>query len=92
MRTIVIDPVTRIEGHAKIDIHLDADGQVANTVFHVTQVRGFEKFIEGRGTRRVTSDGELFDKLPRFRIPGSPKCLTKIGFSTAKESGPIAAT
>jgi NAD-reducing hydrogenase large subunit len=48
MRTIVIDPVTRIEGHAKISIHLDDEGKVAETAFHVTQVRGFEKFTEGR--------------------------------------------
>src|SRR5579864_4870278 len=45
---ITIDPVTRIEGHAKIDIYLDAEGSVADTHFHVTQVRGFEKFTEGR--------------------------------------------
>jgi NAD-reducing hydrogenase large subunit len=48
MRTIVIDPVTRIEGHAKITINLDDDDQVVETAFHVTQVRGFEKFTEGR--------------------------------------------
>jgi NAD-reducing hydrogenase large subunit len=48
MRTITIDPVSRIEGHAKISIHLDAEGHVADTVFHVTQLRGFEKFAEGR--------------------------------------------
>lgn len=48
MRKIVIDPVTRIEGHAKITIQLDDDDQVAETAFHVTQVRGFEKFTEGR--------------------------------------------
>jgi NAD-reducing hydrogenase large subunit len=48
MKKITIDPVTRIEGHAKIDIYLDGDGYVADTQFHVTQVRGFEKFTEGR--------------------------------------------
>jgi NAD-reducing hydrogenase large subunit len=48
MRTIVIDPVTRIEGHAKVTIHLDSDGKVFETQFHVTQLRGFEKFTEGR--------------------------------------------
>jgi NAD-reducing hydrogenase large subunit len=48
MRKITIDPVTRIEGHAKIDIFLDDRGRVADTHFHVTQVRGFEKFTEGR--------------------------------------------
>ena len=48
MKTIVIDPVTRIEGHAKITIRLDDAGGVADTQFHVTQFRGFEKFTEGR--------------------------------------------
>lgn len=48
MTTITIDPVTRIEGHAKISIHLDAAGRVANAQFHVVEFRGFEKFCEGR--------------------------------------------
>jgi NAD-reducing hydrogenase large subunit len=48
MRKIAIDPVTRIEGHARITIHVDEDGNVDRTQFHVTQVRGFEKFTEGR--------------------------------------------
>ena len=48
MRKIAIDPVTRIEGHAQLTIHLDDDGNVERTQFHVTQVRGFEKFTEGR--------------------------------------------
>ena len=43
MKRITIDPVTRIEGHAKIVIQMDDEGQVTNTEFHVTQVRGFEK-------------------------------------------------
>jgi NAD-reducing hydrogenase large subunit len=45
---IVIDPVTRIEGHSKISIHLDEEGRVEEAYFHVTQFRGFEKFCEGR--------------------------------------------
>src|SRR4029079_8786197 len=45
---IVIDPVTRIEGHAKITIHLDDAGQVADARFHVTEFRGFERMYEGR--------------------------------------------
>jgi NAD-reducing hydrogenase large subunit len=48
MKRITIDPVSRIEGHAKITIHLDDQGHVSSTEFHVTQVRGFEKFTEGR--------------------------------------------
>ncbi len=47
MKRITIEPVSRIEGHAKITIQLDDQGRVANTEFHVTQVRGFEKFTEG---------------------------------------------
>jgi len=45
---IVIDPVTRIEGHAKISLHLDEAGNVADAEFHVVEFRGFEKFCEGR--------------------------------------------
>jgi len=48
MKRITIEPVTRIEGHAKITIQLDNQGHVSGTEFHVTQVRGFEKFTEGR--------------------------------------------
>ncbi|MCE0521807.1 MAG: Ni/Fe hydrogenase subunit alpha [Methylacidiphilales bacterium] len=47
-KEIVIDPVTRIEGHSKITIYLGDDGQVSDAHFHVTQFRGFEKFCEGR--------------------------------------------
>jgi NAD-reducing hydrogenase large subunit len=47
-RRIVIQPVTRIEGHAKITIQLDAAGAVESARFHVTEFRGFEKFCEGR--------------------------------------------
>ena len=47
MKRITIEPVSRIEGHAKITIQLDDLGHVANTEFSVTQVRGFEKFTEG---------------------------------------------
>ncbi|CAN5456173.1 Ni/Fe hydrogenase subunit alpha [soil metagenome] len=47
-KIITIDPVTRIEGHSKITIHLDESGEVEEALFHVTQLRGFEKFAEGR--------------------------------------------
>ena len=48
MKQITIDHVTRIEGHAKITIQLDDAGKVQNAKLHVTQLRGFEKFTEGR--------------------------------------------
>ena len=47
-RTITIDPVTRIEGHAKITLHLDETGRLADARFHVVEYRGFETFCEGR--------------------------------------------
>jgi NAD-reducing hydrogenase large subunit len=47
-RRIVIDPVTRIEGHAKITVNLDESGEVTEGRFHVAEFRGFEKFCEGR--------------------------------------------
>lgn len=47
-KTVVIDPVTRIEGHAKISIYLDDAGEVSDARFHVVEYRGFEKFCEGR--------------------------------------------
>jgi NAD-reducing hydrogenase large subunit len=47
-KQIVIDPVTRIEGHAKITVHLDDSNNVREARFHVAEFRGFEKFCEGR--------------------------------------------
>lgn len=44
----VIDPVTRIEGHAKITLHFDDAGSVDEARFHVTEFRGFEEFCRGR--------------------------------------------
>jgi len=45
---IVIEPVTRIEGHAKVGVYLDDNGKVERAIFHVNEFRGFEKFCEGR--------------------------------------------
>ena len=47
-QTVMIDPVTRIEGHAKITIGLDDTGAVESARFHVTEFRGFEAFCRGR--------------------------------------------
>ncbi|XES76886.1 MAG: Ni/Fe hydrogenase subunit alpha [Candidatus Bathyarchaeia archaeon] len=48
MKEIVINPITRIEGHAKVVIHLNDDASVRDARFQVTDFRGFEKFCEGR--------------------------------------------
>jgi NAD-reducing hydrogenase large subunit len=45
---ITIEPVTRIEGHAKVTINLNDAGKVEHAYFHVNEFRGFEKFCEGR--------------------------------------------
>jgi NAD-reducing hydrogenase large subunit len=47
-REIHIDPVTRVEGHGKITLHLDQKGNVSDARFHVTELRGFEEFCVGR--------------------------------------------
>ncbi|TLN05045.1 Ni/Fe hydrogenase subunit alpha, partial [bacterium] len=73
-REIVIDPVTRVEGHGRITIQLDEKGKVSNARFHVTQFRGFEKFCEGR----------LFWEMPSImpRICGI--CSISHGLASAK--------
>ncbi len=48
MRTISIDPITRLEGHGRIEIFLDENGEVANAYFQVPELRGFEQFCVGR--------------------------------------------
>jgi NAD-reducing hydrogenase large subunit len=45
---ITIEPVTRVEGHGKVTIHLDNDGNVEQTRLHIVEFRGFERFVQGR--------------------------------------------
>ncbi len=52
-RTLTIEPVTRIEGHARITLQLGDSGEVEDAKFHLTQFRGFEKFCEGRPYREM---------------------------------------
>ncbi|MCL6581684.1 MAG: nickel-dependent hydrogenase large subunit, partial [Firmicutes bacterium] len=47
-RRVTIDPITRLEGHGRIEIFLDEQGNVADAYFQVVELRGFEKFCEGR--------------------------------------------
>jgi F420-non-reducing hydrogenase large subunit len=58
MKKISIDPITRLEGHGRIDIFLDEEGEVANAYLIIPELRGFEKFSEGRPVEelpRITS-------------------------------------
>jgi F420-non-reducing hydrogenase large subunit len=52
-RVIHIEPVTRLEGHAKIDIFLDESGNVQDTYFQVVELRGFEEFCKGRPAEEI---------------------------------------
>ena len=47
MKKLTIHPLSRIEGHASVTINLDDKGEVTNAHFHATELRGFEKFLEG---------------------------------------------
>ncbi|HOO72174.1 MAG TPA: Ni/Fe hydrogenase subunit alpha [Spirochaetota bacterium] len=47
-KKITIEPVTRVEGHGKVTIHLDDSGNVAQSRLHIVEFRGFERFVQGR--------------------------------------------
>ncbi len=76
---ITIEPVTRIEGHAKVTIHMKDDGSVDHAYMHVNEFRGFEKFCEGR----------LFFEMPQItpRICGI--CPVSHHLAAAKASDAI---
>lgn len=91
---ILIDPVTRIEGHSKITIQLDDEGVVQDAHFHVTQMRGFEKFCEGRPFYEMPSlmericgicpishllaSAKACDALMAVRVPATAVALRRI--------------
>lgn len=93
-QTITIDPVTRVEGHGKITIQLNDAGEVADAHFHVTQLRGFETFAEGRPFREMpglmaricgicpvshlVASAKACDELLSVRIPRTATTLRKI--------------
>ncbi len=47
-KKITIEPVTRVEGHGKVTIHMDNNGNVYQTRLHIVEFRGFERFVQGR--------------------------------------------
>ena len=47
-KKITIEPVTRVEGHGKVTIHMDDDNQVVQSRLHIVEFRGFERFVQGR--------------------------------------------
>ena len=47
-KKITIEPLTRVEGHGKVTVHLDDNNNVIQTRLHIVEFRGFERFIQGR--------------------------------------------
>ena len=69
---ITIDPITRLEGHGKIEIFLNDDGDVANTYFQIPELRGFERFCVGRPIEEMAlSDQPYLRCLPGSASYGS---------------------
>lgn len=91
---ITIDPVTRIEGHSRITIRLDDAGRVDDARLHITQFRGFEKFVEGRPFEEMPSltartcgicpvshllaSAKACDEIMALRIPPAADALRRV--------------
>ena len=51
LRRVVVEPVSRVEGHGKVTLLLDAENKVQQARLHIVEFRGFERFIQGRPYR-----------------------------------------
>jgi F420-non-reducing hydrogenase large subunit len=97
MKRITVDPITRLEGHGKIEIFLNDAGDVANVYFQVPELRGFEKFCEGhpveelpRITTRICgvcpeahhmASAKACDAVYHVEIPSAAKKLRELMYS-----------
>ncbi|HIC93212.1 MAG TPA: Ni/Fe hydrogenase subunit alpha [Anaerolineae bacterium] len=97
MKRISIDPITRLEGHGKIEIFLDEEGNVANAYLVIPELRGFEKFCEGRPVEempRITTricgvcpeahhmaSAKACDAVYHVEIPSAAKKLRELMYS-----------
>lgn len=76
MRTITIDPLTRLEGHGKVEIFLDEGGKVANAYLQVPELRGFERFCVGRLAEDMPSiTSRICGICPEAHLVASAKTL-----------------
>jgi F420-non-reducing hydrogenase large subunit len=79
MKRISIDPITRLEGHGRIDIFLDEDGEVDNAYLVIPELRGFEKFCQGRPVEelpRITS--RICGVCPEAHLTASAKACDAV--------------
>ena len=77
---ITIEPVTRVEGHGKVTVHLDQEGAVKDAFFHIVEFRGFEKLPQGKPLIIVSNHQSQYDIPPvvvGFR-KHFPKFISKI--------------
>lgn len=97
-RRITIDPVTRLEGHGKIEIFLDGRGEVSRAYFQVPELRGFEKFAQGRAAEsmpQITSricgvcptahhmaSTKALDRLYRVEPPPAARKIRELVYNT----------
>ena len=78
-RQVTIDPVTRIEGHSRVEIDIDDDKNVTNTVFKVIGFRGFEKILEGMQVELMpTFTGRICGTCPQTHHLASAKTVDKV--------------
>ncbi|HHS12223.1 MAG TPA: Ni/Fe hydrogenase subunit alpha [bacterium] len=97
MKKVTIDPITRLEGHGKIEIFLDDQGNVADAYLQVPELRGFEKFCQGRPVEempRITpricgvcpeahlmASAKACDAVYNVEIPRTAKLLRELLYS-----------
>lgn len=78
-RTLTIDPVTRIEGHAKVHIDIGDDGQIGAATLHVLEFRGFERFVQGMQAELMpTLTTRICGTCPHAHHLVAAKCLDKM--------------
>jgi len=93
-KIITIEPVTRLEGEAKISIHLNDDGNVENAYFQTVELRGFEKFCQGRPVEEMprivtrvcgvcpgphhTASGKAVDAVYNVAIPPAARMIREV--------------
>jgi len=98
MERITIDPITRLEGHGKIEIFLNEDGNVEHAYFQIPEFRGFEKFCEGRPAEEMpritpricgvcptahhTASTKALDDLYKVEPPPTAKKIRELIYST----------
>jgi F420-non-reducing hydrogenase large subunit len=76
LQTIRIDPLTRLEGHGRVEIFLDDDGKVANAYLQVPELRGFEQFCVGRLAEEMpTITSRICGLCPEAHLMASAKAL-----------------